>query len=636
MRVDHQLLIFEALAPPPGAAAPSPAGGATAQRLAVSAFDAGGGRRAVLISHAWRGPAGWRLEPWFGLCNDPGWCDRWREAGAWVVDARIEASTGARAGGNQGASRRRGTARAGAATGQRWDVHIPYYLSGQAGVSDGVRPWMTLELPPMAGPAPAARPSHAARRGALPGSAAVTLCLWPQSPDPVQPDSQLLRLKVERPAGRVSGPRPPDASIGLADDARFPDLRGWVRPGRCAERWSQAGVALELPQAPEPGSRPAPPAPAAARRVPLASIFGPSRFRFSDVEVLGFRLSLPPLTAAEANGPAGVARRALESLVDPLNVHLSDPAAMGDFRYRLATHTVVIELLRYGRMACEQPQPPLTADDHLAQHELLVRLLVGRVDDDTAQARDAACFVPAIFVDNPWSRLLGREIEGFPKDLAVVVAGPLQDGVTPTVLCGDGRPAGAAGARGEAGDRSGPVPLTGVSAVQRAGAPGETLPPIVTFDYPAGGPPPWVPDGTLDLQAIDGTTGPARWRQDDFSRAAEFRRGFARAVARNGLGRMATIQVSPVDGRPLPPARIEGVIDVQRMTYQFPPGLAGLTLCALPATPDLSATERAWRTLVAGLAGDLQATSVQLDVVSGEWYRSRFDMTLDVSDPLDR
>lgn len=632
MRVDHQLLIFEALAPPPGAGEAPPAGDAAAQRLSVSAFDAGEGRRAVLISHARRGPAGWRLEPWFGLCNDPGWCDRWREAGAWVVDARIDATAGAGAGGAQSASRRTG-----AATGEHWDVHIPYYLSGQPGVSDGVRPWMTLELPPMAMPALAARSSRAGRRGALPGSAAVTLCLSPQSPDPVQPDCKLLRLQVERPAGQVSGPWPSDASIGLADDARFPDLRAWVRPGPCAERWSQAAVELGLPQAQGPGGGPTQGVPAEARRVALDSIFGPSRFRFSDVEVLGFRISLPPLTAAEANGPAGVARQALEDLIDPLNFHLSDPAATGDFRYRLATHTVVIELLRYGRMACEQPQPPLTAEDHVAQHELLVRLLVGRVDDDTAQARDAACFVPAIFVDNPWSRLLGREIEGFPKDLAVVVAGSLQDGVTPTVLCGDGRPARAAGALGAAGDRPPPVPLTGVTAVQRAAVPGDApKPPIVTFDYPAGGPPPWVPDGTLDLQAFSGATGPARWRHDDFSAAGEFRRGFAQAVARNGLGRMATIQVSPVDGRPLPPARIEGVIDVQRMTYQFPPGLAGLTLYALPATPDLSATERAWRTLVAGLAGDPQATSVRVELVSGEWYRSRFDMTLDVSDPLDR
>ena len=47
-----------------------------------------------------------------------------------------------------------------------------------------------------------------------------------------------------------------------------------------------------------------------------------------------------------------------------------------------------------------------------------MRLLVGRVDDDTAQAHDPAVFVPAIFVDNPWSKILGREVQGFDKQMA--------------------------------------------------------------------------------------------------------------------------------------------------------------------------------------------------------------------------
>ena len=45
-------------------------------------------------------------------------------------------------------------------------------------------------------------------------------------------------------------------------------------------------------------------------------------------------------------------------------------------------------------------------------------VLVGRVDDDTAQAHDPAVFVPAIFVDNPWSKILGREVQGFDKRMA--------------------------------------------------------------------------------------------------------------------------------------------------------------------------------------------------------------------------
>jgi hypothetical protein len=46
--------------------------------------------------------------------------------------------------------------------------------------------------------------------------------------------------------------------------------------------------------------------------------------------------------------------------------------------------------------------------DYQSQHELVVRILVGRVDDDTTQARDAATYVPAIFADNPWSKTIGH------------------------------------------------------------------------------------------------------------------------------------------------------------------------------------------------------------------------------------
>ena len=78
----------------------------------------------------------------------------------------------------------------------------------------------------------------------------------------------------------------------------------------------------------------------------------------------------------------------------------------------------MVELLRYGKMKLRQPLPSLRKDDYQSQHELLVRLLVGRVDDDTSQARDAAAFVPIIFVDNPWSKVLGRGVQGFDKRMA--------------------------------------------------------------------------------------------------------------------------------------------------------------------------------------------------------------------------
>ncbi len=97
---------------------------------------------------------------------------------------------------------------------------------------------------------------------------------------------------------------------------------------------------------------------------------------------------------------------------------------MPDFRYRVATPTLLIELLRYNRMRSKDPAPPMRLDDSQSQHELVVRLLVGRVDDDTAQASDPAVYVPAIFVDNAWSKALGRDMLGYDKRMADFWAGP--------------------------------------------------------------------------------------------------------------------------------------------------------------------------------------------------------------------
>ena len=69
-------------------------------------------------------------------------------------------------------------------------------------------------------------------------------------------------------------------------------------------------------------------------------------------------------------------------------------------------------------MKARVPTAPLEVDDSQSQHELVVRLLVGRVDDDTAQAHAPAVYVPAIFVDNPWSKMLGRDAIGFDKRMA--------------------------------------------------------------------------------------------------------------------------------------------------------------------------------------------------------------------------
>ena len=79
-------------------------------------------------------------------------------------------------------------------------------------------------------------------------------------------------------------------------------------------------------------------------RVNRADTFGVPAFRFENVEVVGFRLDLSNIPDIQ---------RRLADLIEPLNFHLresGDGNSMPDFRYRVATSTVLVELLRYGRM----------------------------------------------------------------------------------------------------------------------------------------------------------------------------------------------------------------------------------------------------------------------------------------------
>ena len=169
-----------------------------------------------------------------------------------------------------------------------------------------------------------------------------------------------------------------------------------------------------------PGQRPR------ARSFDRADYFVGSAFRFEEVEVLGFRIDLDRQgieTVEESLEMEPDHRRTeriddiLEEMIEPLNFH-HGPRHVSHFRYRPATRTVSLELLRYGRMRLKKEWQDITVDDFQSQHELLIRVLVGRVDDDTGQAHDPATYVPALFVDNPWSKALGREVQGFDKRLA--------------------------------------------------------------------------------------------------------------------------------------------------------------------------------------------------------------------------
>jgi hypothetical protein len=375
-----------------------------------------------------------------------------------------------------------------------------------------------------------------------------------------------------------------------------------------------------------------------AVRASRADAFGVPAFRFEDVEVLGFRIDLDRHGIRDDN--------ALATMIERLNFHLepADPSddktlhsagtmpfgkkipdqtrgAMSDFRYRPATRTVMLELLRYGKMKLREDWPPINVNDFQSQHELLVRILVGRVDDDSAQARDPATFVPAIFVDNPWSKALGRSVQGFDKRMADFC---VQHEGNPIALRPDGRLPGG---------KSTPQPLGGISRIDLSGNTGnrpsgrtllEIDCPFETFDD-------WDAFVEIDLELAYGTSAlaPTRWRQSDFG-GVEFRRSFARSAIAKTLKGFRSIQVSPIGGPQLleqwkaETTWITGTFTVDDgALVAWPDGIVGLKLHAEPSAPE------SWKTLCK-LVGE-----ERISFPSGSWYRMRCSMDLRIDNGFD-
>ncbi|MDM0045949.1 hypothetical protein QTH91_15785 [Variovorax dokdonensis] len=339
------------------------------------------------------------------------------------------------------------------------------------------------------------------------------------------------------------------------------------------------------------------PVPPKVERLPAASVFGAPHFVFDNVEVVGFRLSLPDS-----------AMPMLQKLAGPLNFHRDAPGAMDDFSWRVATPTVVIELLHYGQMRTRSPAAPLMPHDYMSQHEVLVRLLVGKVDDDGSQARDASLFVPTIFVDNPWSKMVGRESQGFPKELAQFCIRE-DDQLHPLDMAG------------RRDDREHSVSQVVLVRSQPGfrDAQGHRL---LELRYPTH-------SGDdqrferVDLDAVLGNMpGFSRWRQSDFG-GREFRKSFARQAMSNGFSGFRTVQATPVDKRGLPPTWIHGQMKITSMTALFPPGIASLSLSA-KGRPEGDP----WRALCEVLGQD------DINLPAGDWYRLRMNLDLSVSDSL--
>jgi hypothetical protein len=342
------------------------------------------------------------------------------------------------------------------------------------------------------------------------------------------------------------------------------------------------------------------------KRIDRSSVFGSPSFLFEDLEIVGFRTDLP-------------AREHVHTLIQALNFHLEE--GQSDFRYREATATVVIELLRYGKMRTRNPGPPFEADDFMSQHELLARVLVGRVDDDTSQARDAAMFVPAIFVDNPWSKVVGRRLQGFPKELVEFRAAGVALDMT---------------GRAKTGERE-LVPLHAVSEVHLVAGPSSHQPTqILSMSCP----------DDIDGSASQFFTPPplsllattlfrrAPFDQFDFfgefdgQEAVEFRRSFARGVLADGFSGYRSVQVAPVDelpvgGMALPKAWITGRCTLDNLEVAFPTGVATLRLEDPPAAP------LPWKRLRAALGG-----AGLVSFPTGDWYRLRCSMELEIDDAL--
>jgi hypothetical protein len=128
----------------------------------------------------------------------------------------------------------------------------------------------------------------------------------------------------------------------------------------------------------------------------------PPPYRFRNVAISGYRL-----------------RAHHKDLVKICDKFLNHPfRKRRPFKYVPATSSVFIEHLHYGSMSSLAPPVGVVGpDDRETQKELVLRMLVARVDDDglPGLGTDPRVFCPFICVDSGWSLVSGREVLGYPK-----------------------------------------------------------------------------------------------------------------------------------------------------------------------------------------------------------------------------
>lgn len=586
------------------------AGRAGALAVEIIRDDQAHERLALLLSVADHLVSPTQFTCWLAYSNDPGWCNRFCAFGIPMLEADIQLSGG------------------------HLKVHAAVYptriglspviLSDQPlieiqGVDPGPYGQSDLESSP--------KPWYAQFLSAPDVAQQTRDVLTRPAPWEVQ-RSDLRSLSRNDAAIKVQAAAYPDLAAIIEAQGAAPALSA-LSAGRLVD---SAQSILRDSEVPQPSRNPGPqPKEVPPQRQTSDSVFGRPRFRFEDVEIVGFRLELPERTLP-----------ALQALADGLNFHRDLSGICTDFSYRVSTPTVVIELLRYGKMRSLEPLAPLQSDDSMAQHELIVRLLVGKVDDDGSQARDAAQYVPAIFVDNPWSKFVGREMQGFKKEIAEFC---IEGRRTPD----DQHDFQPVGRNGERPGKEKAEPLTSIVRVRVPPSfehVGDAQPKaLLDIQYPAGG----IDDDRFDRVDIDAILNSSvftssRWRQVDFS-DVDFRRSFARQAMKEGFNRYRCVQVTPVDGRDLPKTWINGGFTLKDVQAQFPIGVAVLKLAADGVHEDEGDDGNEGVDQDAGVDKDdgwyrlcnllKSENMLELSLPTGDWYRLKCSMDLSIENGLD-
>jgi hypothetical protein len=209
----------------------------------------------------------------------------------------------------------------------------------------------------------------------------------------------------------------------------------------------------------------------------------PPPYAFDDIVVEGFKFAADP--------------DRLQLIVDALlNNRRGEPRQ--NFRYRVATAEVIIEYLEYKKMRSTASETQCrTRDDYSRQYELVVRLLVGKTEEDSATATEPRVFCPILFVDNWASMVSGREMMGLWKRMAVF---------DPPIL--------------ESND---PGPDKVSLKVKQA----NRLEAVLEIEYPFQPESATESTSLKDLRGSD-ARGVFPWVQEDFSGSTEFRSNFAR------------------------------------------------------------------------------------------------------------